>query len=90
MEFKEEETRIALVVDGVEAGEITWKNDGDSLWIVEHTRVNEAFQGKGYAGQLVEAVVERARREGKKLELVCPYAKKVIDRTPEYQDVLHK
>lgn len=89
MEFKEEETRIALVVDGVEAGEITWKNDGDSLWIVEHTRVNEAFQGKGYAGQLVEAVVERARREGKKLELVCPYAKKVIDRTPEYQDVLH-
>jgi len=51
MEFKEEETRIALVVDGVEAGEITWKNDGDSLWIVEHTRVNEAFQGKGYAGQ---------------------------------------
>lgn len=90
MEFKEEETRIALVVDGVEAGEITWKIDGDSLWIVEHTRVNEAFQGKGYAGQLVEAVVERARREGKKLELVCPYAKKVIDRTPEYQDVLHK
>ena len=90
MEFKEEETRIALVVDGVEAGEITWKNDGDSLWIVEHTRVNEAFQGKGYAGQLVEAVVKRARREGKKLELVCPYAKKVIDRTPEYQDVLHK
>lgn len=90
MELKDEATRIALIVDGVEAGEITWSPAGEGLWIIDHTFVDDNFRGKGYADTLVKAAVERARREEKKILPLCPFAKKVIHETPEYQDVLNK
>lgn len=90
MELREETTCIALIVEGVEVGEITWSVAGESLWIIDHTFVDESQRGQGYADKLVQASVERARREGKKILPLCPFAKKVIEGTPEYQDVLNK
>ena len=60
------------------AGEIT----------IDHTEVDDAAQGKGFGKEMVAAAVEYARDNDLKIVPVCTFAKKVIDETPEYQDVL--
>ena len=64
----------------------TWRT-GDSI-VINHTEVNEELEGQGVGRQLVERVVEFAREKSLKVIPVCSFAKKVIDKTPEFQDVL--
>jgi predicted GNAT family acetyltransferase len=40
--------------------------------------------------KLVQAAVELARTENARLLPLCPFARSVFDRTPEYSDVLAK
>ena len=70
--------------------EMTYSNSGDSLIIIDHTEVSDALRGKGAGKQLVQAAVEYARNYQKKIIPLCPFAKKVFDRTPAYTDVLSK
>lgn len=61
---------------------------GDSKFIIEHTEVATSHEGKGLGKLLVKAAVEFAREKNFKIIPLCPYAKHIIDKTPEYQDVL--
>lgn len=91
MLIKEETNRFALYNDeNVEIGEMTWSNAGDTMLIIDHTFVDDAYTGQGLAAQLVEKGVEKARKENKKIIPLCPFAKSEFDRKPEYQDVLRK
>ena len=74
--------------DGVKVGEMTYTWAGTDKFIIDHTGVDEAFNGKGYAKQLVYAGVEYAREKGIKVIPLCPYAKATIARNAELQDVL--
>lgn len=58
--------------------------------IIDHTFVEPEYRGQKLAEKLVLNGVELARREGKKIIPLCPYAKKEFERKPEYQDVLRK
>ncbi len=60
---------------------------GDTKFIIEHTEVNPSYEGKGLGRQLVQAGVDFARANHYKILPLCPYAKKVFDKTPEYNDV---
>jgi uncharacterized protein len=51
--------------------------------------VSDKIAGKGVGKQLVDAAVEFARANGHKIKPFCPYAKKVLERTKEYTDVLY-
>jgi len=53
-----------------------------------HTEVNEEFRGENIGEDLVAAAVKFARETKVKIIPTCSYAKKVIDDTPEYRDVL--
>ena len=53
-----------------------------------HTEVGEKLRGQHVGDKLVEAVVNFARKNGLKIVPTCSFTKKVIDRTPEFQDVL--
>lgn len=57
------------------------------VYDINHTLVFPEFEGQGYGRQLVRAAVEAARRDNARLKASCPYARKLLDRTPEYQDV---
>ena len=74
--------------DGVKAGEMTYTWAGTDKFIIDHTGVDEAFNGKGYAKQLVYAGVEYAREKGIKIIPLCSFAKKTIEKTLQFQDVL--
>ncbi len=91
MEIKEETNRFVLLNDEAkEIGEMTWSDAGPDIMIIDHTFVEPEYRGQKLAEKLVLNGVELARREGKKIIPLCPYAKKEFERKPEYQDVLRK
>ena len=61
---------------------------GTDRMIIDHTEVNEIYEGKGLGMQLVKAGVAYARENNIKIQPLCPFAKKIFDRTPAYADVL--
>ncbi|MEQ8558474.1 MAG: GNAT family N-acetyltransferase [Henriciella sp.] len=90
-DIKREETesggRYFVVVDGQEA-EMTYSRAGKSTIIIDHTGVPKALGGQGVGQALVERGVEDARKEGRVIIPLCPYAKAQIEKHPDWQDVL--
>lgn len=58
----------------------------DTILIV-HTEVAESLAGKGVGKELVKAAVNYARENQLHIKATCSFAKKVLDRSPEYADV---
>ena len=79
---------FAFVVGGKQLAEMTYSVGADSTVIINHTGVDDALRGTGAGKALLAALVEWARAEKKKVVPVCPFAKAVFEKTPEYQDVL--
>ena len=77
-----------LYYDGKKAGLMTYSWAGDDKFIIDHTEVDEAYGGKGLGKDLVKAGVEYAREKNVKVIPLCPFAKKVIAKIHEFQDVL--
>ena len=73
--------------DGEWIAELTYVNN-NGIMTIDHTEIDEKLRGEGIGEDMVRAAVEYARENGLKIKAVCPYAKKVIDRTPEFQDVV--
>ena len=69
--------------------EMTYSKAGDKLIIIDHTEVSDALRGKGAGKQLVRAAVEFARKQNLKILPLCPFAKAIFDKTPEFKDVLN-
>ena len=83
------EHRGAFVIEreGKRLAEMTYTVAG-SRAIIDHTTVDEALRGTGAGAKLVEAAVLWARAEHVKIIPLCPFAKSVFDKTPQYLDVL--
>lgn len=79
--------RYVTIVDGHEA-EMTYSRAGETRIIIDHTGVPRELGGRGIGKALVKAAVEDAREEGFKIIPLCPFAKAVLDKTPEWQDVV--
>jgi uncharacterized protein len=74
--------------DGKRLAEMTYSAAGSDKIIIDHTTVDDVLRGTGTGGKLVAAAVEWARANGKKILPLCPFAKSVFDKTPDYRDVL--
>lgn len=75
--------------DGEWIAEMTYVRSHDGKTItIDHTQVDEKLRGQGVGEKLVETAVKYARENGLKIKPFCPYTRKVIERTPEFQDVL--
>ncbi len=61
---------------------------GPGKMIIDHTEVNDAYEGKGLGKQLVKAGVVYAREHQMKILPLCPFAKKIFEITPDFADVL--
>ncbi len=87
---KEEENRFVLLDDEKEIGEITWSNAGESLMIADHTYVDPAYREQHLAQNLLDALVNKARSENKKVMPLCPYVKRKFNEDSQYEDVWRK
>lgn len=74
--------------DGKRLAELAYLTSGPGQITIYHTEVDEKLRGEGIGQDLVAEAVKHARENKLKIVPKCPYAKKVIDRTPEMQDVL--
>ena len=75
-------------VDGKQEGKMTFVFAGEDKIIIDHTEVKPGNEGKGFGKKMVVKAVEFAREKGIKIIPLCPFAKSVFDKTPEFRDVL--
>ena len=57
------------------------------LFIVMHTEVPPAFEGRGIAGLMTRTALDYARKEGYKVRSYCTYTTRYIERHKEYRDL---
>ncbi|MBG6110270.1 putative GNAT family acetyltransferase [Flavobacterium sp. CG_23.5] len=76
-----------MIEDKIEA-KMTFVFAGENKIIIDHTEVNPGNNGKGFGKKMVEKAVEFAREKGISILPLCPFAKSVFDKTPEFRDVL--
>jgi predicted GNAT family acetyltransferase len=90
IQHKEGQNRSVFFIedDGDVVAEIVYAKGGDGLIIIEHTEVDERLQGKNIGFELVHKTVDYARSHGLKISPVCPFAKAVFDKKPDFRDVL--
>ena len=63
----------------------------DDTITVYHTEVDPAYEGKGYAKLLLNAMVEHARNNHLKVIALCPYVHVQFSRHPDqYADIWQK
>ena len=73
--------------EGRQVGELHYQRAGARIMIT-HTEVARDMREKGLAQLLVDASVQWARAEKLTIVPLCSYARAVLERTPDYGDVL--
>jgi predicted GNAT family acetyltransferase len=68
-------------------GELTYATTHDNQMIIEHTRINEEYQGGDLGYELVHKAIDFARTHGYMVVPICQFAKAVIEKKPEFKDV---
>lgn len=76
------------IIDGKQAGKMTYSWAGAHRFIIDHTEVDPAYKGKGVGKEMVYKAVEYARNHQLKIIPLCPFAKATFDKNKEIQDVL--
>ncbi|MBO4700602.1 MAG: N-acetyltransferase [Alphaproteobacteria bacterium] len=71
----------------VQIGEIDIAIVGGNRLIIEHTHIDDEYDGGDVCKNLVQCVVEFARRTGRKILCLCPRAQSVFNKYPEFDDV---
>lgn len=74
--------------DGKRIAEMTYSKAGETKIIIDHTEVSDEGRGEGLGKKLVKKGVEFARENDLKIMPLCPFAKAIIQKTSEFQDVL--
>jgi predicted GNAT family acetyltransferase len=74
--------------DGAILAELVYSMSSPERMVIEHTEVDDSLKGKNVGLQLVSTAVDYARDHNIKVIPLCPFAKSVIDKKPEFQDVL--
>ena len=77
-----------IEIEGIQEAMMTFVYAGEDKIIIDHTEVNPGNEGKGFGKKMVTKAVEFAREKGIKILSICPFAKSVFDKTPEFRDVL--
>ena len=75
MTFTKESNRIYCAQDGKTLAEVTFPETAPGMVVIDHTWVDPSLRGQGTAGQLMQAVVDLLRADGRKAQATCSYAR---------------
>ncbi|OOR90826.1 GNAT family N-acetyltransferase [Moraxella caviae] len=82
-----ERRRFETQIDGHTAY-LSYEIVSDDVLDYDHTIVPSELGGRGLGKQLVKHALDYARANGKKVIPTCSFVAAIIDKTPEYQDLL--
>lgn len=74
--------------DGDWVAEMTYYREGQRKIVIDHTEVDDSLQGKGIGEKLVEKAVKFAEKNNLLIKPVCEFAKKILESSDKYEDVL--
>jgi len=77
-----------LLDDKKQLGKMTFTWAGPKKFIIDHTEVDPGYKGEGLGRKLVKAGVDFAKENKLKIIPLCPFAKKIIEKNEEFQEVL--
>lgn len=77
-------------INGEKAGEMTYSIPNSDFIIIDHTEVEEDFNGKGVGKKLLYKIVEIARDKELKILPLCPFAHAMFIKLDDIQDVLKR
>ena len=69
--------------------EMVYTMTSPAKMIIEHTEVSDELRGKNVGYQLVNHMVDYARKHDIKVIPLCPFTNSVFKKKPEYADVLY-
>lgn len=73
--------------NGRQIGEIDIITVGTDRLVIESTQIDEDYNNTDLCHNLVQCVVEFARKTGRKILCRCPRAQSIFNRCPEFDDV---
>lgn len=73
---------------GNKIAELTYSVAGEDKIIIDHTEVNEGYQGNDLGKKMVYKAVEYAREKDIKIIPLCPFANATFKKNEDIQDVL--
>ena len=88
LEINDKNGYFYVSVNGKSEAKLTFVFAGIDKIIIDHTEVNPGNNGKGFGKKMVVKVIEFAREKNITIIPLCPFAKSVFDKNPEFRDVL--
>jgi predicted GNAT family acetyltransferase len=88
LEYDDKKGSFYIKVDDKIEAKMTFVFAGENKIIIDHTEVNQGNNGKSFGKKMVEKAVEFAREKGITILPLCPFAKSVFDKNPQFRDVL--
>ncbi|WP_395053302.1 GNAT family N-acetyltransferase [Flavobacterium sp.] len=86
--INEKDGAFYIDVNGKQQALMTFIFAGNDRFIIDHTEVNPEINGKGFGKMMVVKAIEFAREQKLKIIPLCPFAKSVFDKNPQFNDVL--
>lgn len=68
--------------------QIVYTKNGNNTLVIEHTEVERELRGNDIGYELVHRIVEYALENGMRISPVCPFAKAVFDKNPDWTELL--
>ena len=85
--INEKDGAFYIDLNGKQQAMLTFIFAGNDKIIIDHTEVNPESNGKGFGKMMVVKAVKFAREQKLKIIPLCPFAKSVFDKNPEFNDV---
>ena len=88
LELNDNKGYFYVSVNGKQEGKMTFVFPGNDKIIIDHTEVNPGNNGKGFGEKMIAKTVRYVRWKNIKIIPLCPFAKNIFDKSPEFRDVL--
>ena len=82
-ELAERGHRYRALLGGEEVGYAEVDPISTDGLLIKHTEIAREYEGRGFGGQLVQHMLEDAKRQGRGVIPVCPYAAAYVKKRPE-------
>lgn len=82
-------SRFEIEQDG-QKSYLEFETDSDGWMTIWHTEVAEGLRGKGIGLELVTTAFQYARENSLRVDVICPLAKHLVEKHPEFKALLGK